>query len=320
MKWRRYQYYFQVILRLAVCAVWMCGEHTMAQQDACRVLKFTEPIEESSLTGHVFKTLTLEIKENCELKCYLENDCFSYNLGPLVDGKYVCELSDSDDGQHPQDLVPRHGFLYVATKNSCSKSACSANGKCQNGFTDYGYRCECQPGFVGQRCEIGFHLGTWLKINTNPICFGARDDAYGSFTVAKAGSISALKLVHVSGVLVCHQQSTTSYWGCERVLYGDKTLMTVITYDNRTMFLPTRHTARMGAPGQNCASGYSYHLDGFDDRSPELVFKMSQSGAMSVAVNQEFQIWYGQDIENCSEMNNSGQSCVHVYFWYNTIY
>ena len=84
--------------------------------DACRVLEFTEPIEEHALSGHVFKNITLKIKGNCELNCYLENDCFSFNLGPEVDGKYVCELSDSDDGQHPQDLAPRHGFFYVATK------------------------------------------------------------------------------------------------------------------------------------------------------------------------------------------------------------
>lgn len=166
-----------------------------------------------------------------------------------------------------------------------------------------------------------FYLGTWLKINTVPVCFGARDDTYGSFTVSKSGSISALKLVHTSGNLVCYSGSTKSYWGCESFFYGNKTLMTVITYDNprRTMFLPTGHTAQMGVPGQNCATGYTYHLDGFDSRSPKIVFNMTQSGALPVAVNQEFQIWYGQDIEDCSEFNNSGNSCVHVYFWYNTI-
>ena len=84
--------------------------------DTCRVLEFTEPIEGRALKGHVFKNLSLEIQENCELNCYLENDCSSYNLGPLVDGRYVCELSDSDDGQHPRDLESRHGFIYGATK------------------------------------------------------------------------------------------------------------------------------------------------------------------------------------------------------------
>ena len=75
----------------------------------------------------------------------------------------------------------------------------------------------------------------------------------------------------------------------------------------------------MGVPTFVCASQYNYRLDGFDDISPEIIFNMS-SKAMPVSMNQEFQIWYGQDIDNCSEENNDGQSCVDVYIWYNTLH
>lgn len=95
--------------------------------------------------------------------------------------------------------------------------------------------------------------------------------------------------------------------------------MTLVTYINRTVFLPTRETADMGEPDHTCATEYIYHLQGFDDVSTEIIFNTS-SKTLPVKMNQGFQIWYGQDLSDCSEINNSGQSCVNVYVWYDTIY
>lgn len=95
--------------------------------------------------------------------------------------------------------------------------------------------------------------------------------------------------------------------------------MTLITYTNHTVFLPTGQTADMGVTGHICATEYTYRLDGFDDVSSAIIFNTS-SKTLPVSMNQEFQIWYGQDIDNCSEANNSGQSCVNVYIWYDTLY
>ena len=36
----------------------------------------------------------------------------SVNIGPPVNDKVVCELSDSDHIQHPQDLKPRQSWTY----------------------------------------------------------------------------------------------------------------------------------------------------------------------------------------------------------------
>lgn len=96
--------------------------------------------------------------------------------------------------------------------------------------------------------------------------------------------------------------------------------MTIITYSNKSMFLPSRRTAQMATPFNYavCATEYTYRLDNVDDVSPEIIFNMS-SEAVPVSVNQEFQLWYGQDLGDCSEVNNHGQSCVYVYFWYNSI-
>ena len=45
-----------------------------------------------------------ESPEDCELQCYLEDDCMSINIGIMGDETYYCELSDSDHVVHPRDL------------------------------------------------------------------------------------------------------------------------------------------------------------------------------------------------------------------------
>ena len=47
----------------------------------------------------------------------MENSCVSVNIGPPdKNGLRVCQLSDSDHTQHPDDLNPREGYLYWASK------------------------------------------------------------------------------------------------------------------------------------------------------------------------------------------------------------
>ena len=36
----------------------------------------------------------------------------SINIGPIIKGKVICELSDSDHCLHPVDITPRPGFTY----------------------------------------------------------------------------------------------------------------------------------------------------------------------------------------------------------------
>ena len=60
---------------------------------------------------------------------------------------------------------------------------------------------------------------------------------------------------------------------------------------------------------------YSYNIEGVGVNHPELQFNILPS-PMSVFVGQEFHIWFGADLKNCSEDNNSGQTCADVYAWY----
>ena len=80
------------------------------------MLEFKPVIEGSALFGHVSKSYVVNSKDDCELKCFIEEECTSLNVGPGKSGAYLCELSDSDHDLHPEDLKPRDGFIYRPTK------------------------------------------------------------------------------------------------------------------------------------------------------------------------------------------------------------
>ncbi|XP_078348495.1 fibrinogen-like protein A [Oculina patagonica] len=125
----------------------------------CRTLEFKTTAEGRALLGHVVKSYLVNSQDDCELKCYMEDECVSINFGPGDSGAFVCELSDSDHDLHPEDLKQRNGTIYRPAKNICVNNPCSLNGRCQTGFTDKGYRCVCSVGFTGEDCSIEIPLG-----------------------------------------------------------------------------------------------------------------------------------------------------------------
>ena len=78
------------------------------------------------------------------------------------------------------------------------------------------------------------------KINSDPICFGAKNDHYGSFNVTKTGFVKYLKLVHRHGSIRCNSINNATYWGCSNTnSYASSTFMTIITNANRQALLPS---------------------------------------------------------------------------------
>ena len=58
------------------------------------------------------------------------------------------------------------------------------------------------------------------------VCFGARNNQFGRFTVKYSGQLLAIKLFHTSGFVSCRPQRGDSYWGCAPNL---QYLSTVVT-------------------------------------------------------------------------------------------
>ena len=82
-------------------------------------MKFLPPNTGHYLKNHVIKTLLTGTRfRECEHQCLMTDECVSVNIqiGPTIDDKVTCELSNSDHIQHPDDLIARPGWTYLATE------------------------------------------------------------------------------------------------------------------------------------------------------------------------------------------------------------
>ena len=84
--------------------------------DICRILEFLPRDLGKALSGHVITTVQVETVAQCEVRCFQEPNCLSYNLGPYQTYEHTCELSNSDRVLHPNDLVPSPGYTYSGTE------------------------------------------------------------------------------------------------------------------------------------------------------------------------------------------------------------
>ena len=169
--------------------------------------------------------------------------------------------------------------------------------------------------FILQNCTFFFFfflhfLSDWKKINNETVCYKAKN-SHGSFRITKQGLIHTFKLVHRRGSLKCAQHIPATFWGCTHPVYGDQTLSTVITYENKIRVLPLAEY-RDG----DCIK-YSYKIEGMDVNSTELLFNHLPS-PISVSNGQEFKVWYTEALlgKDYCDRDNSGEICVDVYALY----
>ena len=83
--------------------------------------------------------------------------------------------------------------------------------------------------------------------------------------------------------------------------------MTLVTFQNRTRLQPAKIF------GSRCNPQYS--INGSSLNSTSLSFERFDI-PLAAAVDDNFQIWFGQDFTNCSEDNNTGVICVDVHALY----
>ncbi|XP_068739843.1 uncharacterized protein [Montipora capricornis] len=123
--------------------------NTNGKAEACRRLEYIPAIQGQALMNHGIKNISLDGQDTCRIACYLDENCLSFNFG-----NFVCQLSDSDHKQHPDDLKASTGFIYVGTENDCYGNLCSPHGKCAINSTDNTHYCKCLRGYTGKHCKV----------------------------------------------------------------------------------------------------------------------------------------------------------------------
>lgn len=141
---------------------------------------------------------------------------------------------------------------------------------------------------------------SWMKVNTKEVCFGARDNSYGIFTMQHEGYITSFKLVHLRGKVSCRAvDNRFSNWGCNI----EERLFTFFTNATDTVIFPQISRIKR------------YSIPGIGSNSNELTFN-NLTEPMRVSTGQEFRVWYGEDLKGVSEQNNGGKTCMDVYALY----
>ena len=143
----------------------------------------------------------------------------------------------------------------------------------------------------------------WVKLNKSPVCFGAKGNAFGGFTINRNMFVSSFMLVHRSGKVSCSRRASRSfsYWGCTP---NHGTLLTLLTDQKNNILAPE-------ASSVTRKSGH-YSLAGYTSSSSALVFCAAKKPHCVFAKSQ-LRLWYGEDLFGYYEPNNGGRTCADVY-------
>ena len=158
-------------------------------------------------------------------------------------------------------------------------------------------------------------LGRWRKVNSSPVCFGARNHQFGRFSMPSSGRLAAIKLVHLYGYVSCSKRGNVdhwSYWGCGYCfsLSRDKVNVVITTSSNHIILPPNQFLSR-GWLG----IGKWHDILGYNSWSPELVLSVF-SHPLWVSSGQQLRVWYGEDLVDYLENDNGGKVCCDVYARY----
>ncbi|KAJ7385553.1 hypothetical protein OS493_015131 [Desmophyllum pertusum] len=228
----------------------------------------------------------------CALQCMRSTLCYSVNFAVHSDDQgHLCELLPADKYQFPNKFESSASYLHYSIESPCEHNPCTNGATCRPLYGSNGFSCE-------RNARRIVNAAPWLKVSSEKVCFGAKDDSYGHFTIPRRGTIISLKLVYVSGYVSCLTGAIPqgSHWGCR----NENELTTLVTNGRNEVIFPRYNDNR------------SYKLRGYNFNSPELVFNVL-SPPLSVATGEEFRIWYRQDLLNGSEHNNAGHTCADVY-------
>ena len=82
-----------------------------------RLIIFKGPMADKRLPGHVIRTESVANEGGCRVKCFLEPNCVSINVGPAVAGKRSCELNnDTDESPEQSALKGESGYIHYAVE------------------------------------------------------------------------------------------------------------------------------------------------------------------------------------------------------------
>ena len=85
-------------------------------------MEFVQPEEDHYLENHVIKSLMVDLKDQCEVRCYAENFCSSFKIG-ISETRGKLKFSSKKFLIAGQKTFLRENFSYVAVDGNKSLSS-----------------------------------------------------------------------------------------------------------------------------------------------------------------------------------------------------
>ncbi|XP_057297334.1 uncharacterized protein LOC130626933 [Hydractinia symbiolongicarpus] len=208
-----------------------------------------------------------------------------------------CRIHHSTRTDTGSELQKENGWTHYETNENatnvgpvCEERKPCKCGKCVDTCDDAGFKCE--PAFLGE----------WILLKRN-VCFGARENEFGTFEIQHDAVMTDIKLVHIGGPgLKCIENTIPTKWGCsyDKALFTVKYVAAVITDDQNKQLYPSMQPDK----------GF-FTVPGYNANSPYLIFNATSH---TVYKGQELRLHYGEAwVSNGYLSNNSGESCADIY-------
>ena len=141
-------------------------------------------------------------------------------------------------------------------------------------------------------------------------CFGSKNNKYGEIKASQTGYIQAMKVIHVEGYLTCkyYKPSYKSLWGCNTKEDEAKYLVNtwITTTENKDGIVFPNYESKSDKNG-------NYHLEGYNQKSPYLMWTQGPKKPTKVHEGDELRVWYGEDLFDQQQYDNDGEHCIDVY-------
>ncbi|XP_048578700.1 uncharacterized skeletal organic matrix protein 7-like isoform X1 [Nematostella vectensis] len=105
----------------------------------CKKMLYATNLMGKALMNHEFRSTEANSDSHCSSLCFHDDRCISYNFGPIIEFKGICNLSHADHLQYPEDFVDAAGHYYSAVENSCD---CTKDQICRLNFLDGTHHCD----------------------------------------------------------------------------------------------------------------------------------------------------------------------------------
>ncbi|XP_068732569.1 microfibril-associated glycoprotein 4-like [Montipora capricornis] len=126
-------------------------------------VNFAKALIGKKLNGSVFRVISVDSEDFCQVECVEDIRCLSYNFGTTDEkSNFICELSNSDRFTSHVNYTEDEKWLYRGLQSACEteKCPCGDKGICIPSYGGEKWKCKYSPGYTGIPCEprTCFHL------------------------------------------------------------------------------------------------------------------------------------------------------------------